>query len=179
MRTSQDYPLQIDFVSSPAAKGRIGMTFCPGKKQQGAMTGDWDRDLALDLGAICASGASVLINLMEDHEMVELGVADTAEHVPPGIDYLRMPIPDVGTPHAEWEHQWSELGSGLLERLRNGEDVVLHCKGGLGRTGMIAACLLVEFGSTSEDAISAVRESRSGRIETVAQEQYVRAFGSR
>ncbi|MEH6592653.1 MAG: hypothetical protein V7746_20470 [Halioglobus sp.] len=110
MRNSQDYPLQIDFVSSLTMKGRIGMTFCPGKKQHGAMTGDWDRDLVLDLEAIRASGASVLINLMEDHEMVELGVADTAEQVPSGIDYLRMPIPDVGIPRADWEQQWLELG---------------------------------------------------------------------
>lgn len=38
MKTSQDHPLKIDSVAVPGSTGRIGMTFCPGKKQRGAMT---------------------------------------------------------------------------------------------------------------------------------------------
>ena len=45
----------------------------------------------------------------------------------------------------------------LLARLRDGESIVLHCKGGLGRTGMVAARLLVELGCMPEEAIVAVR----------------------
>jgi ADP-ribosyl-[dinitrogen reductase] hydrolase len=47
VKTSQDYPLQIDSVSVPDSTGKIGMTFCPGKKQRGAMTGDWHRTPAI------------------------------------------------------------------------------------------------------------------------------------
>ena len=54
----------------------------------------------------------------------------------------------------------------LLARLRDGESIVLHCKGGLGRTGMVAARLLVELGCMPEEAIVAVRQARSGTIET-------------
>ncbi|MDP7292161.1 MAG: hypothetical protein QF497_08015, partial [Verrucomicrobiota bacterium] len=57
----------------------------------------------------------------------------------------------------------------------NGESIVLHCKGGLGRTGTIAARLLVELGMTPGNAILAVREARPGAIETSAQETYVLA----
>ena len=64
----------------------------------------------------------------------------------------------------------------LLARLRDGESIVLHCKGGLGRTGMVAARLLVELGCTPEEAIVAVRQARSGTIETREQEAYVRAI---
>jgi hypothetical protein len=66
MKTSQDYPLQIDSVSVPDSTERIGMTFCPGKTQRGAMTGDWHRDLILDLKAIQTWGAPVIVNLMRD-----------------------------------------------------------------------------------------------------------------
>ena len=58
--------------------------------------------------------------------------------------------------------------------LRNGFDVLVHCKGGLGRAGMIAARLLVELGTPPEEAISQVRSVRPGAIETPTQERYVR-----
>ena len=155
------------------------MTFCPGKKQRGGMTGDWDRDLELDLEVILASGSSTLVNLMEDHEMRDLGVADTAERIPEGLQYLRWPIADAGTPGPTWEAHWRKEGAGLISRLRGGENIVLHCKGGLGRTGMIAACLLVQFECTAEDAISAVRAARPGTIETAAQERFISVFALR
>lgn len=50
---------------------------------------------------------------------------------------------------------------------------MVHCKGGLGRAGTIAARLLVELGTDPSDAISKVRGVRTGAIETSAQERYV------
>ena len=51
VRTSATDPLRIDEVAAPPrGGGRIGMTFCPGKRQRGAAMGvDWERDLAADL----------------------------------------------------------------------------------------------------------------------------------
>ena len=63
--------------------------------------------------------------------------------------------------------------------LRNGEDVLVHCKGGLGRAGMMAARLLVELGMEPEAAIQAVRHARKGAIETPAQLALVRRTVSR
>jgi len=176
MKTSRDYPLKIDSVPVPGSNGWIGMTLCPGKKQRGAMTGDWHRDLALDLDAIQAWGATVIVNLIEDHEMVDLGVQDTARQLPAGIDYIRLPIPDFGVPSTAWHTQWQAESPVLLDRLRAGESILLHCKGGLGRTGMIAARILVELGLTPEESITTVREARAGTIETREQEAYVRAI---
>ena len=176
MKTSSDHPLQIDSVSVPNTTGRIGMTFCPGKKQRNALTGDWRRDLAMDLDAIQAWGATVIVNLIEDHEMVDLGVQDAARHMPAGIDYMRLPIPDFGVPGPEWEAQWQVACPQLLDRLCAGESILLHCKGGLGRTGTIAARILVELGSSPEESILAVRLARPGTIESREQEAYVRAI---
>ena len=174
VRTSQQYPLQIDTVAVPECRGRLGMTLCPGKKQRGALTGDWSRDLDLDLLAIRDWGATVIVNLMEDHEMAEFGVTDTPSRIPSGIEYLCMPIPDFGVPGPGWEAQWDGRGPGLHARLAAGEAILLHCKGGLGRTGMVAARLLVESGLSPDEAITAVRAARPGTIETAEQEAYVR-----
>jgi ADP-ribosyl-[dinitrogen reductase] hydrolase len=56
MRTSQSHPLQIATVQPAENTGRIGITFCPGKVQPGAMSGSWNRDLGLDLDAIADWG---------------------------------------------------------------------------------------------------------------------------
>ena len=51
-RSSASHPLQINAVQADPSFGRIGLTFCPGKKDTLAMTNAWDRDLAIDLEAI-------------------------------------------------------------------------------------------------------------------------------
>ena len=81
MRTSLSHPLQIAEVRPGAGHGRIGITFCPGKKQPGALTGAWDRDLGLDLDTIHAFGASALVTLIEDHEIADLAVHGIGEEV--------------------------------------------------------------------------------------------------
>lgn len=65
----------------------------------------------------------------------------------------------------------------LHERLLHGERLLVHCKGGLGRTGVVAAMLLVGRGVDVEEAIGAVRAARPGAIENEAQENYVRGLG--
>jgi ADP-ribosyl-[dinitrogen reductase] hydrolase len=54
--------------------------------------------------------------------------------------------------------------------------VLVHCKGGLGRAGTVAALMLLELGMTPSDAIRMVRQARKGAIETPGQEQYVRGW---
>ena len=78
-------------------------------------------------------------------------------------------------PGAAFETAWVEVGEGLRDRLRAGSDIVVHCKGGLGRAGMIAARLMVELGVPPAMAIEAVRRARPGAIETTAQERHVLA----
>lgn len=174
MRTSLSHPLQIAAVSPGKGHGRIGITFCPGKKQPGALTGAWDRDLGLDLDAVHAFGAAALVTLIEDHEIANLMVHGIGEETGRRqMDWLHLPIRDVSVPGAAFEQAWQAHGPGLRARLRDGFDVVVHCKGGLGRAGTIAARLLAELGMEPAQAIGEVRQVRNGAIETRAQEEYV------
>lgn len=72
-----------------------------------------------------------------------------------------------------FEDLWTYSGMRLRAILARGDNVVIHCRGGLGRTGTVAARLLVEFGDQQETAIWKVRQAQKGSIETPAQEKYV------
>lgn len=179
-RTSLTHPLVIAEVRAPEAKGVIGVTFCPGKKQKGAMSGAWDRDLEIDLDAIREWGASTIITLIEPKEITALSVTGIGKLAAErGMDWLHMPITDVSAPDRRFAEAWGEQGTRLIAELRAGARVLVHCKGGLGRAGTVAALMLVELGMTPEDAIHAVRTARSGAIETQAQENYVHNHAAR
>lgn len=68
-------------------------------------------------------------------------------------------------------------GAGLLALLRGGCDALVHCRGGLGRAGTIAALLLAELGMDPQAAVAAVRAVRTGAIQTSEQEDFVFAAG--
>src|SRR5271166_3342939 len=51
-KTSLTHPLQIAAVAAGAGFGRVGITLCPGKCDPHAMSGEWERDLAVDLDAV-------------------------------------------------------------------------------------------------------------------------------
>jgi len=175
-KTSTSHPLRIDSISIGGTGGRIGLTFCPGKKQADALSGVWDRSLDDDLKAIKAFGAVALVTLMPDRELQSL-------HVSPhqiqnktsglGIEWYQLPIPDQCIPDQAFEELWTDTGLRLRTLLKAGHNIVLHCKGGLGRTGTIAARLLIEFGMAPRMAIQSVRKVRPGSIENSLQEQHV------
>lgn len=173
-RTSLTHPLQIDSIIVPATGGRIGMTLCPGMKDGGPPERAWDRDLEQDLAAIRAWGATALVSLIEDHEFEALGVDDLPEKVKAsGLEWHHLPIMNRDVPYEAFEEQWTSSGRKLRQRLGRGERIVLHCKNGFGRTGMIAARLLVELGEFPEAAVRGIRAARPGAIETPRQKQHV------
>ena len=173
-KTSETHPLRIDEVPVDGGTGMLGLTFCPGKVQPDAMSGPWARDLAKDLQAVRDWGASALVNLLEDAEMQELQVPHLGEAVGKFMAYFHLPIRDTDIPGPDFERSWKTVGAELRRRLRNGEKILIHCKGGLGRTGTVAARLLVELGLEPEEAIRRIRRARPGSFEREAQEDYVR-----
>jgi ADP-ribosyl-[dinitrogen reductase] hydrolase len=171
--TSERNPLQIDPVAAPGMRGRIGMTLCPGKKDPYAAFGWWDRDLGADLQAIRDWGASTIVSLLQQHEFELLGLPEFEARVASAFRWLWLPIEDGGIPDAGFEARWASAGPELRGRLTAGERVLVHCRAGLGRTGLVSARLLVEFGMTPLEALRAVRQARPGTVQTEAQERYV------
>ena len=174
-KTSVSDPLRIAVVTPDGTQGRIGITLCPGKTDGTAMFGPWARDLDLDLDVIQHWGATALISLIEDQEFDRLSVRGLGHAVETRhMEWWHLPIPDGSPPGPVFETAWGDASEAIRDRLRSGFDVVIHCRGGLGRAGTIAARLLVELGMRPDEAVRRVRDARgTGAIETPAQEAHV------
>lgn len=105
------------------------------------------------------------------------------EGLPVGIEYLRKPIRDHGLPERR-EHMMEILDC-LHDALGSSRPVYVHCRAGIGRTGMVIGCLLAERGCGGEHALDelariwqqAERSSSWPTIpETDAQTDYVRKW---
>ena len=172
VKTSFSHPLRIDSVAAPGG-GLIGMTFCPGRQTDGLYTGLWQRDLATDCLAIEAWPSAALVTLMQIQEFALLNVEALPQIV---MNYhfrwIHAPIPDMQIPDTRFEQQWKTLGPELHELLSAGKNIVLHCRGGLGRTGLMAARMLIERGMLPVDAVATVRAARTHTIETYEQEEF-------
>jgi ADP-ribosyl-[dinitrogen reductase] hydrolase len=176
MRTSVSHPLHIAEVSPASGLGKLGLTLCPGKKQTGALTGAWDRDLELDLDEVEAWNAAAVVTLVESEELQRLQVPHLGDEIlARHIDWYHLPISDREVPGEAFEAAWHEVGEGLRARLRSGFNVLVHCMGGLGRAGTIASRLLVELGFGPTEAVTEVRRVRPSAIETEHQHRFVHA----
>lgn len=177
VRTSVSHPILVDFLPEEVApfRGRIGMTFAPGKYQPGGATAHWERDLSVDARDLAEKYATrVLVSLVEDHELRELKIEGlVAACEARAIRVLRRPFADQGVPSLELA---KGIVAEVLEAAGRGENVVIHCKGGLGRTGLIAACALVATGLDPASAIRATRKARRNTIENQSQLDFIQGF---
>ncbi len=179
-RTSDTHPIRVDFVGQGDARllGKLGMTLAPGVKDDNASGGPWKRDLDADLRLLKEDyGVDVLVPLLEDEEYERYGIPDLLERAEDaGIEVVAFPIEDVRVPKRAESERYAGLVERIVALLRSGKTVVVHCRGGLGRTGTVVASVLVALGHPSGEAIKAVRHARPGTIETPEQERYVRLF---
>jgi len=174
-RTSDTHPLKLDIYASRDVwtPGFLGMTIAPGKKQKGGMTADWDRDLQKDLSRLRNEyGVDSLVSLVEEHELVSLQIPNLLDEAfKNDIDVFWFPIPDMQAPKSV--KKTVSVINYIVNELKSGRNVVVHCKGGLGRTGCITACALVALGWDPGGAIAATRVTRMGTVQTDVQEKFV------
>lgn len=171
-------PNKIDTIAVPNTVGCMGLVPCPGVRVHQS-TGVSRKHMMVDIEALKEWGVNGVVSLIEPHEFKMNKVEELPKLLTDaGIWWLHLPIIDMEIPSQEFEDEWAVKGEQIRHALRIGERVAIHCYAGLGRTGMIAARLLVEMGMENEAAIKAVREPNSRRIQTKRQAMFVRQIKS-
>lgn len=169
----------IDHVRAPGG-GRIGLTACPGLRLRPATDGEsTERRLTRDLDALAHWRAEALVTLLGRGEMELLGVADLAERLQArAIAWFHLPIIDGSPPGSAFETDWPAAAATLHAILDRDGRVAVHCRAGLGRSGCVAARLLIERGMDNREAVRAVRAARPFAIETGEQWTWVQRLTS-
>ncbi|BCB18143.1 hypothetical protein OCUBac02_10370 [Bosea sp. ANAM02] len=159
----------VSRLALPGFAGAVLLGPCPGRRGEVLDDSAARAALAEDLARLGRMGATGLLSLVEAREFPE-GFA-AAIHAA-GLEWVHLPIPDYGVPDAAFMAGWRKLD--LADRLREGESWAIHCRAGLGRTGTIAALLLVENGAGAAEAIARIRrEHDAAAVETAAQEGFL------
>jgi len=177
-RTSNTDPIKVAYVSIEGVEGKIGITLCPGKQASSYHGTNWERNLEADIATLKMTNPAIstIVTLVETWEMNDLlkvpELLDT--YVAEGYESIHLPIIDTTPPTKEWLLDWNIVWSPILEnRLYSGDDVLIHCRGGLGRAGTVAALLLMEMGIEVSEAIAKVRKSRSMNAINPSQEHFL------
>lgn len=137
---------------------------------------DW---LADGIGALRQAGVDVIVSALTPAETEEWGLRDESRCCEDrGLKFLSFPIEDRSVPSSVSE--FDELLDSVTEYLRQGKAVVVHCWGGVGRSSVIAACVLIRNGLSADDAFRVIEESRGRQVpDTAEQRQWVERYSSR
>ena len=167
-RVEERGALRVDWLETELAGGFLGLTLMPGRRDLG-------RDLARDIEALKGQGVTHVLCLLTTDEIERYGPDDlVAIYREAGLETRHLPMLDQRVcSREEMEQALGWIGTAL----EAGGRVMVHCLGGLGRSGTVAACHLRRRGLDAEAALVAVRAARSPRaVESAEQEAFVRAF---
>lgn len=118
--------------------------------------GDWLEDEAAGWRR---AGLSMIVSLLEDEEAAQLRLAREGHAAEvEGIDFISFPIPDRGIPGSTAAAL--SLLKQIVAALEGGKNVAVHCRQGIGRSGLIAAGALVSTGMPADVAIDVVSRAR-------------------
>jgi len=192
---SHSHPLKVSWLAEKNPSNplcvlhRIAMTSCPGKRLKLGRDGIiYERCLSSDIKYLSkAKGITVIVCLLSQSELSCLGInlKDYAKYAEKWkVEFIPFPVVEMA-PFEDMENVY-RLCEKLSEHLAKKESrVLIHCRGGMGRTGTLAACYYLfqnlgaqgEADTMHEKAIAHVRRYRSARaIESRKQEDCVRNF---
>jgi ADP-ribosylglycohydrolase len=107
------------------------------------------------VNSLLQAGFDFFIDLTEPDELPPYDI-----YLPGSVSYVRKPIPDHGVP-AYREHM-TEIQAEIEGALARGRRVYVHCRAGIGRTGTVIACHLIEQGLTPDEALIRLNELWQG-----------------
>lgn len=144
---------------------KLIFTPCPGTK--GASVSD-------SIHALKAAGAEIVVTMMTQHELVE----HQADTIPAlceelGMAWYHLPVEDGCAPEEPFAQAFAVHKTALLNAVNAGSTMVIHCHGGSGRTGLMAAILMLESGYEAADVKARIQSIRPKSLTSPVQVNYL------
>ena len=154
------YPVPVQ------AKGRLWIMPCPRADH-----------LRTDIAAYRAAGVSHLVSMLAPDEAQELGLAQEQRDCrAAGMVFHTHPIKDFGLPDLT---EFIRLTGQITQWINQGHRVAVHCRAGIGRSGMVTAAVLINLGETAANAIALVSAARHVSIpDTVEQGVFITSLSN-
>lgn len=135
--------------------------------------GDWLSD---EIDNWNKESVKTIVSLLEPAETLELGLDDEQSLcMSAGIKFISYPITDRSVPRSL--NDTISLAREIVIRMDESRDVAVHCRAGIGRSALIAACALIYRGTTAEVALDLIAGARGIKVpDTDAQRDWIFAF---
>lgn len=124
------------------------------------VSGEWVDD---EFSGLSNAGIRQVVSLLEDHEAHEVGLADERQICEKhGLQFVSYPIPDRGLPATV--SGFTDLAKAIYHETAGGLNTVIHCRAGIGRTGLLAAGVLLRAGFEVDEAFAQISERRGVEV---------------
>lgn len=136
------------------------------------VAGEWIDE---EFDGLRKAGLRQVVSLLEDHEAYELGLSEEQalceKH---GLTFVSYPIPDRGLPPSA--ETFSRLTKAIYDDSAGGQSTVIHCRAGIGRSGLVAAGVLLHAAFDVDDAFRRISERRGVEVpDTPEQREWLSA----
>jgi protein-tyrosine phosphatase len=137
--------------------------------------GDW---LEAEITSWQGAGINTVLSLLTAEEERDLNLINEKHEVKKGgMKFLSLPIQDREVPSSESEVRATVETIGV--DLNAGKNVVIHCRQGVGRSGLLAACLLTTNGFSPGAAVEVLSSARGAGIpETKEQRAWIDQYAA-
>ncbi len=159
-----------DILDVPGCAGQLIFTPCPGSKGS---------SLDEALATLQAAGAEAVITLMPAEELARNDASQLQQLCAERhLEWFHLPVADEQVPLADFDRAWEGAVARIHELLDAGKRIAIHCKGGSGRTGLIAARILIDREVPRAAAIACVQALRPKAIQHPAHVGWIERFGA-
>lgn len=149
-------------------QGCLVFTPCPGTKGV---------DLETSVSELHQAGADAIVTMMTDEELAKFEVASLPDVVrQSGMSWFHFPVEDDAAPGEVFEQSWQAHKADVLALIEQGKCVAIHCRGGSGRTGFMAAVIMRELGMDAVQATRLVKGLRPNSLKLPAHSEYLAAL---
>ncbi|SDR45510.1 dual specificity protein phosphatase family protein [Pseudovibrio sp. Tun.PSC04-5.I4] len=143
---SADYPGQLFLMPKPS--------------------GEW---LDEDMQYYRSIGVDLVMSMLEHTEAIELSLQNESRICSENrMDFLNFPIPDRGLPERQG---FKEIVTHVSKRLKQHEGVAIHCRAGIGRSGLLACCVMAGFVGSAQAAIEIVSGARGVQVPDTSEQR--------